>query len=106
MENFGVLAGYSGLFAAVLAFFKFFLNRQIRDLDKRLVACETKWDLQRTRSHRVIQELVKGDLLLQYVNDQHQACTCGSLDVIAPALERYIADLPDRNEMLKAVPEP
>ncbi len=101
MGDYGALAAIGGIFTGLLAFFKFFLDRQIRDLDRRVIRCEERWDAQRTRSHLALEELSKADLIMHYVHDRLDACTCDALEVVAPSIERYIAGLPERNAVLK-----
>ena len=92
----GQLAGAGAVGAvalALIAFIRFFLVRQIRDLTVRVDDLEEKYDLERSLKHKAYNDVARTVMALDLVQRLAEECQCGVLSPLELVIGRLIEEL-------------
>jgi hypothetical protein len=99
-ETAGQYAGATGVVLALIAFVKFFLWNQIKDLRRDVarlrddvVRIEGKYDEERGRKHKAFNDVARATMALELVRRLAETCTCGVLDPLTEIIERLFAEM-------------
>jgi hypothetical protein len=96
----GQLVGGSALALALLAFIRFFLQRQIEDLRddvdnlmRKLSVLEHEYDRERGLKHRALNDVARTVMALDLVRRLAQECTCNVLAPVVEIVDRLTVEL-------------
>jgi hypothetical protein len=99
-ETAGQYAGATGVVLALIAFMKFFLWNQIKDLRRDvtrlrddMARIEAKYDEERGRKHKAFNDVARATMALELVRRLAESCTCGVLDPLTEIIERLFAEM-------------
>lgn len=92
-ETAGQYAGASAILLALIAFIRFFLVRQIRDLTKRVDSLEEKYDHERGLKHKAYNDVARTVMALDLVQRLAAECKCGVLSPLEQVIARLVLEL-------------
>ena len=89
----GAGAGAVAVVLALIAFIRFFLVRQIRDLTRRVNGLEEKYDEERGQKHKAYNDVARTTMALDLVQRLAKECQCGVLSPLEQIIARLVAEL-------------